>query len=101
MSETKETSQEEVKQEGDFKVKKRKTPKKLAVPEETAKIDLAAVKKASEPIKVDLTKTETKDAVQEQKTEESVLREEGSKVGLQEVGQTHKSPLRMLLKKYQ
>lgn len=92
MSETKETSQEEVKQEGDFKVKKRKTPKKLAVPEETAKIDLAAVKKASEPIKVDLTKTETKDAVQEQKTEESVLREEGSKVGLQEVGQTHEEP---------
>tara|TARA_R100000664_G_scaffold19113_1_gene28230 strand:- start:1305 stop:2510 length:1206 start_codon:yes stop_codon:yes gene_type:complete len=92
MSETKETSQEEVKQEGDFKVKKRKTPKKLAVPEETVKIDLAAVKKASEPIKVDLTKTETKDAVQEQKTEESVLREEGSKVGLQEVGQTHEEP---------
>ena len=53
MSETKETSQEEVKQEGDFKVKKRKTPKKLAVPEETAKIDFAAVKKATEPIKVE------------------------------------------------
>ena len=80
---------EPVKQEGDFKLKKKRVPKKLTVPEETVKIDLAAVKKADEPIKVDLTKTENKDAVQEQKTEESVLREEGSKMGLQEVGQTH------------
>ena len=48
MSETKETSQEEVKQEGDFKVKKvDASPVLETVPEETAKIDLAAVKKAS------------------------------------------------------
>ena len=89
MSENKKTSTKEVKQEGDFKVKKRKIPKKLAVPEETVKIDLAASKKADEPIKVDLTKTENKDAVQEQKTEKSVLREEGSEMGLQEMGPTH------------
>tara|TARA_R100000544_G_C2225267_1_gene60233 strand:- start:63 stop:1247 length:1185 start_codon:yes stop_codon:yes gene_type:complete len=68
-----------VKQEGDFKVKK-KVPKKLIVPEETIKMDLAAVKK-EEPIKIDL------DAVQKQSSEKSVLREEGSKVELQDVGQ--------------
>ena len=33
-------------------------------------------------LKVDLTKTEEKDAVQKQETESSVLREEGSEVGL-------------------
>lgn len=87
MSETK--TNEPVKQEGDFKIKKKRVPKKLTVPEETVKIDLAAVKKAEEPIKVDLTKTENKDAVQKSETESSVLREEGSEVGLQEVGQTH------------
>ena len=87
MSETK--TNEPVKQEGDFKIKKKRVPKKLTVPEETVKIDLAAVKKAEEPIKVDLTKTENKDAVQKPETESSVLREEGSEVGLQEVGQTH------------
>jgi len=88
MSEKTKTN-EPVKQEGDFKIKKKRVPKKLTVPEETVKIDMEAVKKASEPIKVDLTKTENKDAVQKQKTEESVLREEGPEMGLQEVGQTH------------
>ena len=39
--------------------------------EATVKIDLAAVKKAEEPIKVDLTKTENKDAVQTQETDDS------------------------------
>ena len=66
MSENTKTN-EPVKQEGDFKLKKRKTPKKLTAPEESIKIDMEAVKKASEPIKVDLTKKENKDAVQEQK----------------------------------
>ena len=69
MSETK--TNEPVKQEGDFKIKKKRVPKKLTVPEETVKIDLAAVKKAEEPIKVDLTKTENKDAVQTQETDDS------------------------------
>ena len=88
MSEETKTT-EPVKQEGDFKLKKKRVPKKLTVPKETVKIDLAAIKKADEPIKVDLTKTENKDAVHKQKPEESVLREEGSEVGLQEVGQAH------------
>ena len=88
MSEETKTN-EPVKQEGDFKLKKKRVPKKLTVPQETVKIDLEAVKKTGEPVKIDLTKKENKDAVQEQKAEESVLRKEGSEVGLQEVGQTH------------
>jgi len=83
------SQEKEVKKEGEFKLKKRKIPKKFIVPEETLKMDLGALKNANKPVKVDLTKKEEKDAVQEQKTEESVLREEGSKMGLQEVGQTH------------
>ena len=55
---------EPVKQEGDFKVKK-KVPKKLIVPEETIKMDLAAIKK-EEPIKVDLTQKNKEDAIQKQ-----------------------------------
>ena len=84
------TKIEEVKKEGEFKLKKRKIPKKLTTPKETLKIDLAAVKKADDVVKVDLTDKKPKeDAIQESKTKESVLREEGSEVGLQEVGQTH------------
>jgi len=83
------SQEKEVKKEGEFKLKKRKIPKKFTVPAETVKMDLEAVQNANKPVKVDLTKKEEKDAVQEQKTEESVLREEGSKMGLQEVGSTH------------
>ena len=75
---------EEVKQEGEFKVaSKRKTP------------SFKSKRESDEVYKVDLTKKE--DAVQEQQTEESVLRSseesqetrEETKVGLQEVGETH------------
>ena len=70
---------EEVKTEGEFKVKK---PKKLTT--------------APEPVKLDLTKKE-ENAVQESETTKVVLqdgegsKEEGTetKVGLQEVGETH------------
>ena len=82
---------EPVKQEGDFKVKK-KIPKKLIVPEETVKMDFAAVNKKEEPIKIDL------DAVQKQSSEESVLLEEGSKVELQTVGQGDEKPLENVIK---
>ena len=77
---------EPVKQEGDFKVKK-KIPKKLITPEETVKMDFAAVNKKEEPIKINL------DAVQKQSSEESVLLEEGSKVELQTVGQGDEKPV--------
>ena len=87
---------EPVIQEGDFKVKK-KVPKKLIVPEETIKMDLAAIKK-EEPIKVDLTQKNKEDAVQKQSSEKSVLREEGSKVELQDVGQGDKGATENVIK---
>ena len=82
---------EPVKQEGDFKVKK-KIPKKLIVPEETVKMDFAAVNKKEEPIKIDL------DAVQKQSSEEGVLLEEGPKVELQAVGQGDEKPVENVIK---
>ena len=84
----------EVKQEGDFKIKTKpsKFPKKLTTPEETVKVDFAAVNKKEEAIKVDLNKTK-KDAIQEQSTEKSVLREQGPEVELQAVGQGDKEPV--------
>jgi hypothetical protein len=82
---------EPVKQEGDFKVKK-KVPKKLIVPEETVKMDFAAVNKKEEPIKIDL------DAVQKQSSEEGVLLEEGPKVELQAVGQGDEKPVENVIK---
>ena len=66
---------ENVKQEGEFKLPKRKTPmKKLDKPNEISRVDLS-------------TKKVDEDAIQEQNTNESLLGSEGSKVGLQEVGQ--------------
>ena len=82
---------EPVKQEGDFKVKK-KIPKKLIVPPETVKMDFAAINKKEEPIKINL------DAVQKQSSEESVLLEEGSKVELQAVGQGDEKPVENVIK---
>jgi hypothetical protein len=82
---------ETVKQEGDFKIKKKKgRPKKLATNKETIKIDLSQKDKEEE-------KKEVENAVQEQTTEKVVLQSdeqsketgEETKVGLQEVGETH------------
>jgi hypothetical protein len=82
---------EQVKTEGEFKVKKQ-TPRKLNKVDQVTKVTI----KESGPIATtepEVTKvfipneTETKDAVQEQSTNESVLVSEGSQVGLQEVGQ--------------
>jgi hypothetical protein len=65
---------ENVKQEGEFKLLKRKTPmKKLDKPNEVSRVDLSPKK------------LET-DAVQEQDTNESLLGSQGSELGLQEVG---------------
>jgi len=66
---------ENVKQEGEFKLQKRKAPmKKLDKPNVISRVDLS-------------TKKVDEDAVQEQNTNESLLGSEGSKVGLQEVDQ--------------
>jgi len=82
---------ETVKQEGDFKIKKKKgRPKKLTPNKEAIKIDLSQKDKEEE-------KKEVENAVQESKPKEEVLqsnesskeKREESKVGLQEVGATH------------
>jgi len=77
------TQNEEIKQEGDFKIKKKPgRPRKLTSQTETPKMDFS---------KTEDKKTE--DAVQEPKTEETVLqsneKKEEQNVELQEVGQTH------------
>jgi len=79
---------QEVKQEGEFKIK-RKTPKfkDLDKVSNVTKIDLSNLPEKEE------TKKEKTDAVQESSTEESVLRTEQSGVGLQEVGETHEEPI--------
>tara|TARA_S200002703_G_scaffold37936_3_gene33224 strand:- start:10958 stop:12181 length:1224 start_codon:yes stop_codon:yes gene_type:complete len=83
---------ETVKQEGDFKIKKKRgRPKKLTQNQkETIKVDLSNKDKEEE-------KKEVENAVQEQTTEKVVLQSdeqsketgEETKVGLQEVGETH------------
>lgn len=78
---------EQVKQEGEFKLKAKKAaPKKLVKNDQPVKVDLTAPKQVEEPIKVVIPKEET-NAVQEQSTNESVLRTEQSELGLQEVEQ--------------
>ena len=71
---------EQVKQEGNFKIQKKKPSiKKLA--------------QNADLIKVDLTpKKEEEDAIQEQSTDESVLRTEQPEVGLQEVVEGNEEP---------
>ena len=70
---------EQVKQEGDFKLQKKKSSvKKLA--------------KEADIIKVDLTPKKEEDAIQEQSADESVLRAEQPEVGLQEVVEGNEEP---------
>ena len=70
---------EQVKQEGDFKIQKKKPSiKKLA--------------QNADLIKVDLTPKKEEDAIQEQSTDESVLRAEQPEVGLQEVVEGNEEP---------
>jgi len=78
---------ETVKQEGEFKLKTNKqTPKKLAKTNEPIKVDLTNARKQEEPTKVLITK-DSENAIQKQSTDESLLVDEGSKMGLQEVGE--------------
>jgi len=90
----------EVKQEGDFKMKKPKA-KQLGKVDEVVKVDLSKPQQQeNEPIKVDLTKKE-EDAVPEQKPKSSVLesvdksKEAGqeAKVELQSVGEENKEEI--------
>jgi hypothetical protein len=76
---------EQVKQEGEFKIKAKKpSPRKLNKTDEPIKVDLTP--KQEEPIKVVIPKEET-DAIQEQSTDESMLRNKQPELGLQEVGE--------------
>ena len=78
---------EQVKQEGEFKLKAKKAaPRKLVKNDQPAKVDLTTPKQVEEPIKVVIPKEET-NAVQEQSTNESVLRTEQPAVELQEMEQ--------------
>ena len=82
---------EQIKTEGEFKIKKQ-TPKKLNKVDQVTKVTISDSEPATatepEVTKVFITnETETTDAVQEQNTNESMLGSEGSQVGLQEVVQ--------------
>jgi len=82
---------EEIKTEGEFKVKKQ-TPRKLNKVDQVTKVTIKE-NEAVAVVEPEVTKvfianeTETTDAIQEQNTNESLLGSEGSKVGLQEVVQ--------------
>jgi hypothetical protein len=85
---------EEIKTEGEFKIKKQ-TPKKLNKVDQVTKVTISDSEPAA-AVEPEVTKvfianeTETTDAIQEQNTNESLLGGEGSKVGLQEVVQGNK-----------
>jgi len=74
---------EQIKQEGEFKLQKRK-PRNLGKENVVTKVDFTTPVVAEEITKVIIPKTET-DAVQEQSTDESMLRAEQSKMELQEM----------------
>jgi len=78
---------EQVQQEGQFKLKAKKTtPKKLVKTDQPIKVDLVAAKPQEEPIKVIIPKEQT-DAIQEQSPAESVLHAEQPELELQTVEQ--------------
>jgi hypothetical protein len=75
---------EQVKQEGEFKMPKPKKPRNLGKENVVTKVDFTSNIVDQEVTKVIIPKTET-DAIQEQSTDESVLRTEQPKVELQEM----------------
>ena len=82
---------EEIKQEGQFKITKKQTPKNLSKQNEIIKVDLTKEKQEQDITKVVIPNTEEKEnAIQKQSTDESVLRTEQSKVELQEMGEGNK-----------
>jgi len=74
-----------VKQEGDFKMPKPRKPRNLTKEDKVTKVDFSTPN-VEEVTKVVIPNTE-KDAIQEQSTDESMLRTEQSKLGLQEMEQ--------------
>jgi hypothetical protein len=88
---------EKVKQEGEFKMAKKKaTPRNLIKNNEVIKIDLSTPAKPAE--EAEITKVIiSNNAVQEQSTDESLLREEEPKVELQEVEQGNEEPTQVVI----
>lgn len=87
---------EQVKTEGEFKIKKQ-TPKKLNKVDQITKVTIkeeeSIVAKEPEVTKVFIpNETESQNAIQEQSTNESLLVSEGSEMGLQEVVQGNQEP---------
>lgn len=83
---------EEIKQEGEFKITKKKTPRNLTKQDEVIKVDFS--KQEQDVTKVVIPNTEEKEnAIQKQSTDESVLRTEQSKVELQKVGEGNKGSI--------
>lgn len=82
----------EIKQEGDFKMQKPKRPRNLAKQDKVTKVDLTAPVGEQEITKVIIPNPEA-DAVQEQITDESVLRTEQPEVELQEMEQGDNRPI--------
>lgn len=81
---------QEVKQEGEFKLKTKKpSPKKLTKVDEPIKVDLT--QKQEEPIKVVIPKEET-NAIQEQSTNGSMLRDKQPEVELREMVEGNQGP---------
>jgi hypothetical protein len=92
----------EVKQEGEFKMSKKTTPKKLNKPNEVIKVDLSVPRKEADITKVIIPSENNEDnAVQEQSTDESVLRPEQSKLELQEVEQRNEEPAKIVIEEIQ
>lgn len=86
-----------VPQEGEFKLKQKKTtPKKLTKVDEPIKVDLSASKKADEPIKVVIPK-EPENAIQEPSPAESMLHNEQPEMELPKVGEGNEEPIENLI----
>lgn len=88
---------EQVKQEGEFKMAKKKaTPKNLTKNNEVIKVDLSNPNQ--EQKEADITKVIiSDDAIQKQSTDESLLHEEEPKVELQEMEQGNKESAQVII----
>jgi hypothetical protein len=92
----------EVKQEGEFKMSKKTTPKKLNKPDEVIKVDLSVPKKEADITKVVIpSENKQEDAIQEQSADESVLRTEQSEMGLQKVEQGNEESAKTVIEEIQ
>ena len=91
-----------VKQEGEFKMSKKSTPKKLNKQEEVVKVDLSKVKKEADVTKVVIpSDKKEEDAIQKQGTDESVLRTEQPELELQKVEEGNEDTTKIVIEEIQ